>query len=171
MRRNSGTGGRGNMRAGLISLLTVVIVISLATAAVLAVSTSHAMSALAQRQANMTAEGYAAERSAQTLLAELDAELATAKKAGVRGKALLTRIEKSMNGLLADVCVEDVTATSSIQDHTLTCTYVTKEGRMLQTSLSIRDDATYDVVAWRLTAAPPEEENGDTLWSGSTAQE
>ncbi len=171
MRRSTGTSGRGNMRNGLISLLTLVIVISLATAAVLAVSTSRAMHALSERQARMTSEAYAAERSAQTLLAKLDQELGATKSAGIRGKALLARIEKNMNDLLADACAEGVTATSSFQDNTLTCTYVTKEGRMLQTSIEIKDDATYDVVGWRLTAAPQEEETGDMLWSGSTAQE
>ena len=61
MRRTIGTSSRGNMRHGLISLLTVVVVLSLATAAVLTVSTSRAMAALAQRQANMTQEGYDAD--------------------------------------------------------------------------------------------------------------
>lgn len=171
MRRSAGTRGRGNMRNGLISLLTVVVVISLATASVLAVSTSHAMSALAQRQARMTSEGYAAERSGQALLANLEGELASAKTAGLHGTALLSRIEQHIDDLLADACVEGVSATGVFDKNTLTCTFVTTEARMLEASIEIGDDATCDVVAWRLSAAPQEEETGDTLWSGSTAQE
>ncbi|MBR3316650.1 MAG: hypothetical protein IKG21_02360 [Atopobiaceae bacterium] len=168
MRRSTGTNGRGNMRHGLISLLTVVIVISLATAAVLTVATSHAMAALSQRQANMCAEGYAAERSAQALLAALDEDLETSGKSG---QALLSHIDNSLDNLLGNACVEGVSATGDLKNNTLTCTFVTQGGRMLQMSLEIDDDATYDVVSWRLTAAPQEHTTGDMLWNGSTAQE
>lgn len=171
MRRTIGTSSRGNMRHGLISLLTVVIVISLATAAVLAVSTSHAMGALSQRQANMCSEGYAAERSAQALLAGLDEELVAARETNASGKAVFSRVKKSIDSLLAEACAEGVSATSEFDDGMLTCTFVTQGGRMLQTSLQIGDDATYDVVGWKLTAAPQDHNTGDTLWSGSTAQE
>ena len=168
MRRTIGTNGRGNMRHGLISLLTVVIIISLATAAVLTVSTSHAMAALSERQAHMCTEGYAAERSGQALLAALDAEL---EASGASGQELLAHIDNCIDDLAANACAEGVTATAELTDSTLTCTFVTQGGRMLQTSLELGDDATYDVVGWRLTAAPQDHTTGDMLWSGSTAQE
>ena len=171
MSRRAGSKARGNMRHGLISLLTVVIVLSLATAAVLAVSTSHAMAALAKRQANMTAQGYEAERSAQAMLAGVDAELAKAKKAGTQGAAIAKRLEQRMNSLLAEACAKDVSATYTLKDNLLTCTFTTKGGRMLAVQATIDNDATYDVVSWKLTAAPQEEDTGDTLWTGSTTGE
>lgn len=172
MRRAIGTSNRGNMRHGLISLLTVVVVISLATAAVLAVSTSHAMAALAQRQAAMTSEGYDAERAAQTMLAELDDELHAARAAGVSDPtALMDRIQNSANLMLATACPESVSATYEVDGQTLVCTFVTQSGRMLTTGVAIGKEATYDVVSWKLTAAPQIEDSGDTLWTGPTEEE
>lgn len=169
MRRTVGTSNRGNMRHGLISLLTVVVVISLATAAVLSVSTSHAMAALSTRQANMTAESYDAERAAQTMLALVDDELQAAKAKGITdAPSLATRIEDVASTLLAKACPEGVTATHEVDDTTFTCTFVTTNGRMLTTRIDIEDGATYVIASWKLTAAPQVIDNGDTLWSGPT---
>lgn len=171
MRRSIGTSNRGNMRNGLISLLTVVVVISLATAAVLAVSTSHAMGALAQRQATMTADGYALERSGQTLLANLDEVLSQARAGNTAGSALVSQVANRMNGLLVESCADGVTATYETDGSQLTCTFVSEHGRMLMVTITVGGNATYDVKAWQLTAAPQEENTGDTLWTGSTAGE
>lgn len=171
MKRSDAVAGSGNMRHGLISLLTVVVVISLATAAVLTIATSHAMAALAQRQATMAAEGYAAEQSAQSLLAGLDEELVAARKAKESGTQLLARVENRINSLLVAACAQGVTATYDMEDNILTCTFITQSGRSLEATIAVSDDATYDVVGWRLTAAPDDSDNGDTLWTGSTAGE
>lgn len=172
MRRSIGTSSRGNMRHGLISLLTVVVVISLATAAVLTVSTSRAMGALAQRQANMTQEGYDTERAAQTTLALVEDELRTARSQGqTSASALAKRLDQAMNGLLADACPSGITATYSVKDTTLQCEYLSPNGRMLQTVVAIGDGGTYDVVSWKLTAAPQEQDTGGTLWTGPTAKD
>lgn len=171
-RRSIGTSHRGNMRHGLISLLTVVVVISLATAAVLAVATSHAMEALSQRQARMTTEGYDAERSAQTFLAELDDALSAARLEGVTDSAaLMERIQNRANLMLAEACTEDVTATYSVEDANVRCTFVTASGKMLQTDVAVDENATLRIVSWKLTAAPQIEDDGDTLWGGPTAEE
>lgn len=172
MIRSMGTANRGNMRHGLISLLTVVVVISLATAAVLTVSTARAMKALAQRQANMTQEGYDAERAAQAMLSLVSDELDAARTAGTTdSKAMAARIDKNANRMLAEACPEDVTATYKVQGNDLTCTYTTTNGRMLQTVISIGNNATYEVQSWKLTAAPQQEDTGETLWTGPTAKE
>lgn len=170
MRRSIGTSGRGNMRHGLISLLTVVVVISLATAAVLTISTSHAMKALSEMQASMTSEGYDAERAGQAMLAEVDAFLATARKQGTAdAKALAQQLDNKADGMLIDACPEGVTATHSVKDTNFNCVFTTKSGRALDTTISIGADATYDVVSWKLTAAPQEQDTGDMLWTGPTA--
>ena len=124
MRRAIGTGHRGNMRNGLISLLTVVVVISLATASVLAISTSHAMGALSQRQATMTADGYALERSGQTLLANLDELLSQVRAGGgaAAGGTVIAQVENRMNSLLVESCEQGVTATYETDGNDLTCT-------------------------------------------------
>ena len=178
MRRAIGNSGRGNMRNGLISLLTVVVVISMATAAVLAISTSHAMGALAQRQATMTADGYALEQSGQALLANLDELLHQSRGSavggtagGAAGGAVIAQVENRMNSMLVDSCAKGVTATYETEDDGLTCTFISEHGRMLTVTISVGGNATYDVRAWQLTAAPQEENTGDTLWTGSTAGE
>ena len=163
--KRSVSSGRSNMRHGLISLLTMVVLLSLATAAVLAVSTSHAMAALAGRQATMTAEGYAAEGSAQAFLAELDAlvhETHTASRAQAE-------LDERANRMLAEACEDDVSATYALEDNTITCTYTTQNGRQLETVIEL-GDATYTIEAWRLSAAPQEEDTGETLWTGTTTE-
>lgn len=154
------------MRHGLISLLTVVIVLSLATAAVLAVATARAMSSIADRQATMTAEGYAAEQSAQETLAEVDDILAGVRKAGRGGAEARTLVEDRIEEILANACAEGVSASSTFDYDVLTCTYETTNGRMLETQIVIGDDARYKVASWKLTAVPEEEEMGGNLWTG-----
>lgn len=172
MRRSVTTSNRGNMRHGLISLLTVIVVLSLATAAVLTVSTSHAMSALAKRQAGMTQEGYDAERAAQAMLSEVADELSEAKGKGTTSAtALIAQIDQSANRLLAEACPQGVTATYSVEDTTLQCEFSTPNGRMLKTTVAIGDGGTYEVVSWKLTAAPQSTDSGETLWTGPTAKE
>ncbi len=171
-RRSVGTSNRGNMRNGLISLLTVVVVIALATAAVLTVATSHAMAALSERQANMASEGYQAETSAQAFLAELDDELASARSKGATSAtSLMGTLENRANSMLAKACTPDVSATYHIDDTTLTCEFTTKSGRMLHVDILIGTNGTYDVASWKLMAMPQEEDTGDTLWTGPTAKE
>jgi hypothetical protein len=168
MRRYGSSTKRGNMRSGLLSLLTLVVVLSISTAAVLTVSTANAMFALAKRQAAMTAQAYAAEQSGQTMLAKLDAELA---KAGGSGRNAAHRIQDRANSLLAESCAEGVSATYSIDGTVLTCVFVTEDGRALTTAVDFGNGDSYTVVSWKLTAIPQEESTGDVLWTGSAAKE
>ena len=165
MSRGVGSSNRGNMRHGLISLLTVIVVLSLATAAVLAVATSHAMAALAEREAAMTADAYAAEVSAQTFLAELDELLHEQGTAQKTAKAL----DDKANKMLATACEADVFATYDIRDKTVTCSFTTKNARMLTIEVEL-GDASYIITSWRLSSAPQEEDTGDTLWTGTTSE-
>ena len=169
MRRPIGTNSRGTMRPGLISLLTLVVVLSLATISVLTVASSNAMMALSQRQASMTSQGYDAEISAQTTLALMDDELQNTE--GLLANEAAAALNKSMKRILAKACVEGVTATWETDENSITCTFVTTEGRMLQTKVNLTGDRTYEVVSWKLTAAPQEESSDDTLWLGPAAQE
>jgi len=169
MRRSVGGSNRSSLRPGLISLLTLVVMLSIATAAVLTIATSHAMAALSNRQANMTLEGYEAETSAQTMLALLDDELQSTSSAKAANE--VKAIDKGMKSILSKACVDGVEATHKVTGNNIVCTFVTKGGRMLTTQIALLDGRTYDVVSWKLTATPQDDSSDDTLWSGPAAQE
>ncbi len=170
MNRTSFSKNRGSVRNGLISLLVVIAVLLLATIAVLTVSTSHAMKALAQRQATMTDEGYDAETSAQNLLALLDEELASMSAKGTTGAARMAELDSRVNQLLVSACVDGVSGAYLVDGNTLTCTFTTQNGRVLEITLAIGENASYNVIAWRLTAAL-DTDTGDMLWTGSSTGE
>ena len=171
MRRSVTATGGSNMRNGLISLLTVVVVISLATATMLTISTSHAMSALSDRQARMTTEGYAAERSAQMFVASVDTELSAARKAKESASKATKRLEKRINDILVNACAEGVTATFLFDGNALDVTFNTSSGRSLEVNLVVTDEVSYRIEKWKLTAAQVEENTGDVLWTPSTAED
>lgn len=168
-RRSVGSSGKEYVRPGLISLLTLVVILSLSTITVLTVATASAMSALSERQARMNSQGYDAETSAQTMLALVDDELQDAKVSNANGATKL--LDKRMEKILANACVDGVTATHEAGKNSITCTFVTSGGRMLTTQIDLVNKNTYDVVSWKLTAAPQDESSDDSLWSGPTAQE
>lgn len=169
MRRAVGSSGKEYVRPGLISLLTLVVILSLSTITVLTVATANAMSSLTLRQASMNSQGYDAEVSAQTMLALVDDELQGSKASSTTGAAKL--LDKRMKKILDAACVEGVTATHEVENNSITCTFVTSGGRMLTTQIDLLNKNTYDVVSWKLTAAPQDESSDDTLWLGPTAQE
>lgn len=169
MSRFYGAGTRETMRPGLISLVTLVVVISLATAAVLTIATSHAMAALSQRQAAMTSEGYLAEKSAQTALALVDNQIQASKTQNPA--RLAAAIDAQLDEILSQACADGVTATHKVEGDAIMCTFVTEGGRMLQTQVVVGSNKTYDVVSWKLTASPQEDVSDDTLWSGPAANE
>lgn len=169
MRRSIGTNNRGTIRPGIISLLAVLVILSLATISTLTIATSNAMMALSERQASMTSQGYNAEISAQTTLALMDDELQNAKV--LSATEATAALNRSMKSILAKACVEGVTATWETAKSSITCTFVTTEGRMLQTRVNLTGDSTYEVVSWKLTAAPQDDSSDDTLWLGPAAQE
>jgi len=159
------------MRNGLISLLTVVVVGALATAAVLAVATAHALGALSTRHATMTAQGYATERSAQSFVASVDTELFDAREADRTKKQAIGQLEKDMNGLLASACTEDVTATFEMEKTGPHVTFTSTDGRALEVRLAIDDSLTYRITAWKLTAQMQEEGTEDMLWTPTGAND
>lgn len=72
---------KSSVRMGPISLFTLVIIICLAVMAVLAMSTSQATYAAAEKQARFTVDTYANEQVAQQFVAEIDAALAPLRTA------------------------------------------------------------------------------------------
>lgn len=171
MRRATLSPAQGNMRNGLISLLTVVVVISLATASVLAVSTSHALNALSQRHAHMTAQGYATERSAQMFVAGVDEVLYNAREKGLKREEAIDEIANAINNLLVSSCTEDVTATFEIEKSGPHVTFTSTDGRALDVHLTIDDSLAYRITSWKLTAQVQEEDTQDMLWTPGGADE
>ena len=100
----------------------------------------------------------------------VDDVLHKAVAAGVTdARSLAARVEGQVNGILVEACPEDTTATYDVTDTTLTCTFTTNGGRALHTVVQIGNGGTYEVVSWKLTAAPQSEDTGETLWTGPTA--
>ncbi len=66
-----------NVGIGPVSLFALIIIVCMATLAMLTVSTAHSSLVLSQRQAEATQELYLSETAAQTFLADLDEMLQT----------------------------------------------------------------------------------------------
>lgn len=60
-----------------------------------------------------------------------------------------------------------ITVTFSVADAAVQAHFATASGRCLDIELSIRDDATYQIEAWKATTLWNDEAAGETLWSGS----
>jgi hypothetical protein len=96
------------------------------------------------------------------IFAGLAKGLADIREAGVGtfSRAMQAGVEESYHAV-----------SEPVEGTILTCTFVTTSGRMLETAIALGDGATYNIVDWKLTAAPQVEDNGDTLWVGPTAGE
>ena len=68
---------RQPVKIGMLPVLTLVAILGFATLAVLAVTTSHAMGAIAQRQATSTTDAYLLEDAGQRYVAAIDDALET----------------------------------------------------------------------------------------------
>ena len=152
--------GTGNMRIGLLTILTVVIVI------VLEVTTAGAMRALTARQAAMTTEAYRAEPCGQQLVARVDAQLAQSKASGADRAAALDALSGKLSGISSVVSTSDVTAIARVDGSKVEATITTTGGRTLTVTINVTDDLTCDVSAWRLAAVSADEKDATTLWGG-----
>lgn len=116
------------VRMGWLSLLVTVVLLCLATLAVLAFTTARSDLALARRQAQMTQALYAREQTGQELLAQVDA-------LGKSGDTP-TQIAKALGG--------EVSPTT-----TLLFTIRDEEGGVLDIELAPDWNGGYEILAWR----------------------
>lgn len=159
--------GRGSVRIGPVSLLTLVIVLCLATMAVLSVSTAQATFAATERQADFTDDTYKNEVAAQRFVAGIDGILAEARLEKTSGALLPSAIEGALPELAASISNDDTSAEASMENGAVRATFTAKSGRCLEIEITLRDGYTYAITQWKATTQWNEEGDGETLWSPS----
>ena len=157
------------VRIGPISVITLIAVICMAVLAVLAASTSNATNAIAQRQANATQMLYLNECAGQEFVAGVDDALAPVRATG--GSA--TDGAQAVNRQLDSICQQardagngQVDCTADMEGTNVTAEFVCGNSRRLSVAITIRNDASYRVTAWRMAAGQQEEPTTGTLWQG-----
>lgn len=162
-----------HVRMGPISLLALVIIIALAVLAVLAFSTANASSVLSQRQADAVAASYANERAAQEFVAGLDDVLA-----GVRGEptpatgSAAQAVEQALGSLCeAAQRAGDVgqSASAAMEGNVVSATFSTGDGKALDIRVTVREDGTYQVDSWKMSAVYNEEQPEGRLFVADKA--
>lgn len=145
----------GSVRIGPISLFTLVIVLSLAVMAVLAVATSQATFAAAQKQALFATDTYANETEAQRFVAEVDAALAEVRASGESGlQDAYTAVDRMLP------------ANATREDSLVKAVFTAESGRTLEVGLTIKSNATYEISFWKATTHWTDTGSGETLWPG-----
>lgn len=156
-------------RIGPISLFTLITVICLAVLAVLAFSTANASYVMTQRQATATTELYLDEAAAQEFVAGMADELATVRDAGGTGADGAQAVADALIELrdrAQDSADGKVAVTASTYDMKVYAEFSCENGRVLSIVVTIRDDATYRIDKWKMTAVQNEEEPAGNLWTG-----
>lgn len=158
-----------DVRIGPISLFTLIIVLCMAVLAVLAFSTGNASLVMAQRQADATTQLYLDETAAQEFVAQVDATLAETRAAGGNGAVGADSVRASLAQMTAaaeEAAKGQVEATASMEGRQIAAEFNCQNGRLLQVTLSIRDDATCRIDKWKMTAVQNEPEPEGRLWTG-----
>lgn len=148
----SSTRIKGSVRMGPISLFALMVLLSLAVLAVLAISTAQATYASAEKQALFNDDTYANEVEAQEFLALIDGELARSRTEGKDGAEAL------------DDLATKIPAGATIEDNEVRASFAQESGRTLAITITVTDDATYEITQWQATTTWNTE--GETLWQG-----
>ena len=153
IRRSSS--GADDVRMGPLALFTLISVVCLSVLAVLAISTSNATLALAQRRATATSQLYLDETAAQTFLATLDDSLAS-------GDTPEAALEAAKDAALASVTDEAegtlaVTTSRDAAKNAYSASFDCGNGRQLNITITPSEDGGYRVEQWRMTTVQNEE--------------
>lgn len=140
------------VRIGPVSLLTLIAVLCLAVLAVLAVSSANASMTMAQRQADSTLGKYLNEVAAQEFVARVDDALTSG------GPTSVEPALKDACNAAGEAAGGAVTATSSLVNGVVYAEFTGKSGRVLTIEVTIRDDATYRIDKWKVTAVQNDEQ-------------
>ena len=156
MASRKATTNDSEVRMGPLALFTLMAVICLAVLAVLALSTSNATMALAQRRADATDQLYLDEAAAQTFVATLDEQLAT-------GADDQTALDRATDASLAIPAARDLqgdlqlqVSTDAIGD-TYSASFDCGNGRQLEIALIKDGDGDLRVQRWRMTTVVNDE--------------
>ena len=161
---------KDNVRIGPITLFTLVVVLCLAVLAVLAASTANAAHTMADRRATATTELYLDERAAQEFLAGMDEQLAIVRASGANGTSGAQLVGTTLGAICdsAQAAAGDaVEVSASASGQTVHAEFACENGRVLNISVTILDDATYRIDRWRMTAVQNEEPAMGGLWTGA----
>ena len=158
-----------NVRVGPISLFTLIIVICLAVLAVLTFATANATAIMTQRQATATSELYLDEQAAQQFVAGLSDQLQQVRTQGGSGEDAAQAVEAGLvelRDMAQDSTDGQVSVTASVNDMQVNAQFQCENGRMLTIVVTIRDDCSYRIDKWKMTAIQNEEEPAGNLWTG-----
>lgn len=155
-----------NVRMGPVALFTLMAIVCLAVLAVLAVSTSNATLALAQRRADATTQLYFDEAAAQAYVAALDdarANGADPESAldAARAAALAAVDESALpEGMRLEI-------TQTREDDAYGARFDCGNGRHLDILLSFDTDGTVRIERWRMTTVVNDEPAIGNLFGSS----
>ena len=149
-----GLSRNGSIRIGPISIFGLIILLCLVVLALLCANTAQAAFASAQKQALINGDTYANEVKAQEFVAFVDAELALSRAEGTDGLAALDLLEKKLP------------AQAWAENENIYAEFVQESGRKLSITLTITEDARYEITQWQATTRWDAGE-GETLWQGS----
>lgn len=147
----SATGNKHVVRMGPITVLSLVIVLSLATMSVLSFATAQAANRTTAKQEAATLALYGNEQQAQEFVAQIDAALQPCRQTETpSGEALAALSEQ-----FPDIQVQGSTIQKSF----------TSDTRTLSVKLHVWDDLSYTIEGWQ-TTTDLDDEQAPTLWQG-----
>lgn len=146
------------IRIGPISLFTLISVICLAVLAVLAFSTANASYTMSERQARSVTGMYQNEQAAQEFVACLDDALASGGTAAVEPAlaSACTSAREAAGG--------EAEVTASMANSIVYAQFTSNDGRVLDIEVTIRNDASYRIDKWKVTAVQNEEQPQGNLF-------
>lgn len=158
------SGGQAQrVRIGAISLFALVVIISLAVLTVLSFTTANASLMLAQRQATATTELYLDERAAQEFVAGVDALLSETRASegeSQAGSAGVRAVEGELQGLCSkarEVAGGQVQVSANVDGQEIRAEFACDNGRTLSILIVVRDNGTYRIDKWKMSAVQNEE--------------
>ena len=158
-----------DVRIGPISVFTLIIVVCLAVLAVLAFTSANATLVMTQRQATATSELYLDEAAAQQFVAGVDDELSTVRTAGGTNVDAVQAVQRALPALTEAARGSSggrVSVSASMDGDSVRAEFSCANGRMLTIVVTIRNDATFRIDKWKMTAVQNEEEPAGRLWTG-----
>lgn len=159
------------VRMGPISVFALVIILCLAVLGVLSVTSASAGSALAQRQAEFTADDYRNEIAGQSFYARVDDVLTQVRAQGGDAQAAAAALDAATAQIAQEASSDagsQTTVSASLEGGELAVHIQAQSGRCLDIEFAIQPDATLSVAAWKATTLWTEDTT-DHLWTGGAA--
>ncbi|MBQ9021970.1 MAG: S4A5 electrogenic sodium bicarbonate cotransporter 4 [Eggerthellaceae bacterium] len=145
------------IRMGPITVISLLIVIALATLGVLSLTTARASNVAASKQDSAIVALYQNESDAQQFLADLDAALIPARTNVMTATEAAASVKDAP--ALEGADIDGITISKSFEN----------EKRKLNVIVVIRDDLNYQVISWKTESKINTAEEVE-LWQGNNAQ-